>query len=64
MLAGQEACAIVQREFPCWRIWRGADRMYHAVPRVGPVLLVRGESPIDARDQILRAESFRKVETD
>jgi hypothetical protein len=40
-------------EFPGWQVWRGVDRLYYAsLPGADPPVLVRGEDPVDLRDQI------------
>jgi len=47
------------RDFPGWRVWRGVDRLYYAALRdAGPPVRVRGEDPVDLRDQI-RAHLLR-----
>jgi hypothetical protein len=47
------------REFPDWHIWRGVDRLYYAtLPHADPPVRVRGEDPVDLRDQI-RAHLLR-----
>src|SRR6185437_12469149 len=41
------------RDFPGWQVWRGVDRLYYAALRdAGPPVRVRGEDPVDLRDQI------------
>ncbi|HEX3492625.1 MAG TPA: hypothetical protein VHU92_24995 [Streptosporangiaceae bacterium] len=43
-------------EFPAWAVWRGIDRLYYArLPGANPPLTVRGEDPVDLRDQIRAA---------
>ncbi len=47
------------RDFPGWQVWRGVDRLYYAALRdAGPPVRVRGEDPVDLRDQI-RAHLLR-----
>jgi len=41
-------------EFPHWHVWRGADQLYHARLALTD-LTVRGEDPVDLRDEIKRA---------
>jgi len=59
-MSTDEALAQVEREFPCWTTWYGADQLCHALPRTGPALQVRGEDPVDLRDQLLRAQAFQE----
>jgi hypothetical protein len=40
-------------EFPRWYVWRGVDQLYHARLADADVT-VRGESPEDLRDEIIR----------
>jgi len=43
-------------EFPAWTVWRGVDRLYYArLPRADRPQTVRGEDPVDLRDQIRAA---------
>jgi hypothetical protein len=43
-------------EFPLWEVWRGVDRLYYARLRNSdPPVKVRGEDPVDLRDQIRAA---------
>jgi len=40
-------------EFPLWHVWRDVDRLYYARLRAcEPPVKVRGEDPVDLRDQI------------
>jgi hypothetical protein len=40
-------------EFPDWDVWRDVDRLYYAQRRgAGPSGRVRGEDPVDLRDQV------------
>lgn len=55
-----EALIRIEREFPGWMTWYGADQMCHALLRSGPILTVRGEDPVDLRDQIIRAQAFQE----
>jgi hypothetical protein len=45
-------------EFPDWEAWRAASGLLYA-RKIGssPALIVRGEDPVDLRDEIIRAES-------
>ncbi len=43
----------VQAEFPRWHCWRGiAGLVYARRPLTSPPVVVRGEDPMDLRDQI------------
>jgi hypothetical protein len=59
-LEADAAPGQLEREFPGWRTWKVISGMCHATPRTGPTLLVRGEDPVDLRDQLLRAQAFRE----
>jgi hypothetical protein len=50
----------VAAQYPRWRVWRDFNKNCHAVPKDGPNIPVKGEDPLDLRDQIIRAESFRE----
>ena len=50
----------VGREYPERLAWKGAGQMCHALLKSDPVLTVRGEDPVDLRDQIIRAQAFRE----
>jgi hypothetical protein len=50
----------VAAQYPGWRVWRDFNKNCHAVPKDGPNIPVKGEDPLDLRDQIIRAESFRE----
>lgn len=45
-------------EFPGWKVWRAANGLLYArkVDATPPVV-VRGEDPVDLRDEIIRAQS-------
>jgi hypothetical protein len=44
-------------EFPQWHVWRGVSGLVYARrPRTSPPIVVRGEDPMDLRDQIRRVE--------
>jgi hypothetical protein len=44
-------------EFPQWHVWRGVSGLVYARrPRTSPPIVVRGEDPMDVRDQIGRVE--------
>jgi hypothetical protein len=45
-------------EFPGWEVWRAANGLLYARRRgAGSAQIVRGEDPVDLRDEIIRAES-------
>ena len=45
----------ISREFPRWHCWLGVSHLYYArIPRTSPAVLVRGESPQDLKDEIIR----------
>lgn len=46
----------VQAEFPAWRCWEGVNRLCHA-RHTATGTQVRGEDPLDLRDQIRAAEA-------
>jgi hypothetical protein len=51
----------VQREFPKWQCWRAVSGLYYARradAESGDHAHVKGEDPMDLRDQIIRAESL------
>ncbi len=58
--ADEPTLADVQRQFPRWRCWRAISGMYYArranaLPEHDAA--IKGEDPIDLRDQIIRAAS-------
>jgi hypothetical protein len=59
-LGTDQALDALEREFPGWRTWM-ASGLCHALPRIGPALLVHGEDPVGLRDEIVRAEAFREA---
>ena len=61
MTIPEPTLADVQREYPAWECWRAASGLLYARPRnaeSGSGRLVKGEDPLDLRDQIIRAESL------
>ena len=45
-------------EFPNWQVWRAANRLLYARKiNATPPVVVRGEDPVDLRDEIIRAQS-------
>jgi hypothetical protein len=59
-LTGEPALADVQREYPTWRCRRDISGLYYACPasaEPGHQAIVKGEDPLDLRDQIRRAVS-------
>jgi hypothetical protein len=47
----------VCREYPRWHCWQGTNHLYYArLANTSPPVSVRGESPIDLRDEIRRWE--------
>lgn len=43
----------VQREFPRWHCWKGVSGLVYASRgQTSPPTIVRGEDPVDLRDQI------------
>jgi hypothetical protein len=53
--------ADVQREFADWQCWRAVSGLYYArlvAAATGDPATVKGEDPLDLRDQIRRAESL------
>ena len=53
--------ASIQHEFPGWVCWRGVSGMVYARRAERPRNSgydVKGEDPMDLRDQIIRAESL------
>ena len=50
----------VQREYPKWKCWRAISGLYYARPATaefGDPATVKGEDPLDLRDQIRRAKA-------
>jgi hypothetical protein len=61
--ADEPTLGNVQRAYPQWRCWRATSGLYHA--RLSSTdydehTAVKGEDPLDLRDQIRRAESLRR----
>jgi hypothetical protein len=56
--AGEPTLADVQAEFPGWRCHEGPNRLCYATHTVTGAQ-VRGEDPLDLRDQITAAERLR-----
>ena len=57
MTGDDPTLADVDARFPRWEVWRGIDGLFHArIKGSTPPVLVRGESPDDLADQILRWE--------
>jgi hypothetical protein len=54
--AGEPTLAEVQAQFPAWRCARGTNRLYYATCTTTGIQ-VRGEDPLDLRDQIRGAEA-------
>jgi hypothetical protein len=54
--AGEPALADVQAEFPGWRCAQGTNYLYYAT-HTATGTRVRGEDPLDLRDQIRGAEA-------
>jgi hypothetical protein len=54
--AGEPTLEEVQREYPGWRCFQGANYLYYAT-HTATGTQVRGEDPLDLRDQIRGAES-------
>jgi len=45
-------------EHPRWNVWRGRDgRLYASLPRSSPPLIVRGQDPMDLRNEIIRGQA-------
>jgi hypothetical protein len=50
--------ADVAAQFPRWETFEGVNGLIYArLPRLSPPVLVRGEDPMDLRDELRRAES-------
>jgi hypothetical protein len=61
--AGEPTLADVQREYSGWQCWRAVSGLYYARPagaEVGDPANVKGEDPLDLRDQIRRAEALQQ----
>jgi hypothetical protein len=54
--AREPTLAEVQAEFPAWRCAQGTNQLYYGT-HIETGLRVRGEDPLDLRDQIRGAES-------
>ena len=52
-----ETQAGVERAWPLWKMWRGTDRLCHALRREGAALQVWGEDWLDLSHQIKNAEA-------
>jgi hypothetical protein len=53
--------ADVQREYPTWGCWRAVSGLYYArstTAEPGDPATVKGEDPLDLRDQIRREEAL------
>ena len=64
MTSGQPAeptLAQVAAQFPGWRCWHGPNRLCYA-QHTATGTQVRGEDPLDLRDQINAAEQKRAYE--
>ena len=64
MTGGREAAEPtlddIEREFPAWHCWRGIAGLVYARRLLSsPPIVVRGEDPVDLRDQI-RGEIGRR----
>jgi hypothetical protein len=56
--------ADVQRAYPAWTCWRAVSGLYYARPagaQTGDPATVKGEDPLDLRDQIRRAEALEHL---
>ena len=63
---GEPTLASVQSEFPLWSCWRGTSGLYYGRrPSEPPAnnYYVRGEDPMDLRDEIIRAEALAELWT-
>jgi hypothetical protein len=59
--AAEPALAEVAAQFPGWQCWQGPNRLCYARdPATGTQ--VRGEDPLDLRDQLGAAERLRAYE--
>jgi hypothetical protein len=59
---GEPSLADVQREYPGWRCARAASGLYYACRAdAEPGDHVKGEDPLDLRDQIRRAEALEQL---
>ena len=48
-------------EFPDWHVWRGVNGvLYAGLRKSSPPVVVRGEDPVDLRDEIVRADGKRR----
>jgi len=57
MTGDDPTLADVDARFPHWEVWRGIDGLFHGrIKGATPPVLVRGESPDDLADQIVRWE--------
>ncbi len=59
-LAGEPTLEEVQQEYPGWRCAQGTNYLYYATHTATQV---RGEDPLDLRDQIRGAESRHGLRT-
>lgn len=60
---GEPTLADVQREHSAWRCWRAISGLYYARradAKPGDHAHVKGEDPLDLRDQIRRAEALEQ----
>jgi len=61
MTGDDPTLADVGARFPRWEVWRGIDGLFHArIKGATPPVLVRGESPDDLADQIIRWERLHE----
>jgi hypothetical protein len=45
----------VAKEYPDWHCWRGVNNLCYArLRKSSPAVVVRGEDPVDLRDEIRR----------
>jgi hypothetical protein len=48
-------------QHPRWNVWRGVNGMlYASLPKSSPPLVVRGQDPMDLRNEVVRAEADRR----
>jgi hypothetical protein len=64
-LTPEPTLASIQREFPRWVCWRAASGLVHARRTDKPSSSgydVKGEDPMDLRDEIIRADGHAQDE--